>query len=372
MRARIVSTAPSPSAGRAPGGPSAAAAWSGRRGSSRTDPCSTLGEVALLAALGDHVADERLLAARARQAAERIHARRVDNLAWRCAAALLAVWPERPYPPSIPVGGDRGLEQQAGPLRHTHGARAGRRRSGRDDHAVDRVAARRPVGGGPHGQRGRAREPRSCRGPTTTCSPGSSCRTALEAANDALDSDLEVSRGDGRNEDVEPFAEEELQDQARALVLRPSVSAGLRAAVARAYAELDAAGLGSGATGNVSAVDRRGGRRRDHPARREARPVLGRGRAGGARRHAGSKGPEPSSELRHPPGPACAAAPARWPTPTSRTPWHCSLIADELPTVVAVQAAYCGGAVPVIPYVPTGTQEMADAVAAVRRAACRR
>ena len=33
----------------------------------------------------------------------------------------------------------------------------------------------------------------------------------LEAANDALDSDLDVSRGDGRNEDVEPFVEDELK-----------------------------------------------------------------------------------------------------------------------------------------------------------------
>jgi hypothetical protein len=33
---------------------------------------------------------------------------------------------------------------------------------------------------------------------------------ALEAANDALASDLEVSRGDGRAQDVDPFAEAEL------------------------------------------------------------------------------------------------------------------------------------------------------------------
>jgi len=33
---------------------------------------------------------------------------------------------------------------------------------------------------------------------------------ALEAANDALASDLEVSRGDGRTQDVDPFAEAEL------------------------------------------------------------------------------------------------------------------------------------------------------------------
>lgn len=33
---------------------------------------------------------------------------------------------------------------------------------------------------------------------------------ALEAANNALSDDLEVSAGDGVNEDVQPFAEEEL------------------------------------------------------------------------------------------------------------------------------------------------------------------
>ena len=33
---------------------------------------------------------------------------------------------------------------------------------------------------------------------------------ALEAANDALASDLEVSRGDGRTQKVDPFAEAEL------------------------------------------------------------------------------------------------------------------------------------------------------------------
>jgi len=33
---------------------------------------------------------------------------------------------------------------------------------------------------------------------------------ALEAANDALSSDLDVSREDGRSQDVEPFAEPEL------------------------------------------------------------------------------------------------------------------------------------------------------------------
>jgi hypothetical protein len=33
----------------------------------------------------------------------------------------------------------------------------------------------------------------------------------LDVANDALDSDLEVSRGDGRNEDVEPFESDELK-----------------------------------------------------------------------------------------------------------------------------------------------------------------
>jgi hypothetical protein len=33
---------------------------------------------------------------------------------------------------------------------------------------------------------------------------------ALEAANNALSDDLEISAGDGVNEDIEPFAEEEL------------------------------------------------------------------------------------------------------------------------------------------------------------------
>jgi L-fuculose-phosphate aldolase len=76
-------------------------------------------------------------------------------------------------------------------------------------------------------------------------------------------------------------------------------------------------------------------------------------------------GPEPSSEL---PthlallrGGAAAVAHAHEPHAVAL-----SLIADELPVVVAVQAAYCGGSVPVIPYVPTGTPEMADAVAAVQ------
>jgi hypothetical protein len=34
---------------------------------------------------------------------------------------------------------------------------------------------------------------------------------ALEAANEALECDLEVSRADGRNEDVDPFREPELR-----------------------------------------------------------------------------------------------------------------------------------------------------------------
>ena len=40
---------------------------------------------------------------------------------------------------------------------------------------------------------------------------GFELQDALDAANEALDSDLEVSRGDGRNESVEPFEEEELK-----------------------------------------------------------------------------------------------------------------------------------------------------------------
>src|SRR3954466_14607959 len=40
---------------------------------------------------------------------------------------------------------------------------------------------------------------------------GFEMQAALAAANEALDSDLEVSRDDGRNEDVAPFDEEELR-----------------------------------------------------------------------------------------------------------------------------------------------------------------
>src|SRR5262249_6117856 len=38
---------------------------------------------------------------------------------------------------------------------------------------------------------------------------GVELQDALDAANDGLDADLDVSRSDGRNADVEPFAEEE-------------------------------------------------------------------------------------------------------------------------------------------------------------------
>ena len=40
---------------------------------------------------------------------------------------------------------------------------------------------------------------------------GYEMQDALEAANEALDADLDVSRGDGRNEAIEPFEEEELR-----------------------------------------------------------------------------------------------------------------------------------------------------------------
>jgi hypothetical protein len=40
---------------------------------------------------------------------------------------------------------------------------------------------------------------------------GFELQDALAVANEALDSDLEVSRSDGSNEDVEPFSEEELK-----------------------------------------------------------------------------------------------------------------------------------------------------------------
>jgi L-fuculose-phosphate aldolase len=142
------------------------------------------------------------------------------------------------------------------------------------------------------------------------------------------------------------------------------VSAGLRAAVARAYAELDAAGLGSGATGNVSAADAAAGVAAITP--RGGKPGLSSAEVAlvtldGSR----LEGPEPSSELATHlallRGGAGAVAHAHEPHAVAL-----SLIADELPTVVAVQAAYCGGAIPVIPYVPTGTREMADAVAAVQ------
>jgi hypothetical protein len=40
---------------------------------------------------------------------------------------------------------------------------------------------------------------------------GHEMQDALTAANDALDCDLDVSRDDGRNEDVDPFREDELR-----------------------------------------------------------------------------------------------------------------------------------------------------------------
>jgi hypothetical protein len=40
---------------------------------------------------------------------------------------------------------------------------------------------------------------------------GFELQDALEAANEALDSDLDVSRSDGRNDNVAPFEEEELK-----------------------------------------------------------------------------------------------------------------------------------------------------------------
>jgi L-fuculose-phosphate aldolase len=147
------------------------------------------------------------------------------------------------------------------------------------------------------------------------------------------------------------------------------VSRGLRSAVARAYAELDAAGLGSGATGNVSAVDRPAGVVAITP--RGGRPGLSSADVAlvdldGTRIHAG----EPSSELATHLTLARAGAGA---VAHAHAPYAIalSLIADELPLVVAVQAAYCGGAVPVVPYVPTGTQEMAEAVSAVQASGAR-
>ena len=99
---------------------------------------------------------------------------------------------------------------------------------------------------------------RSCRGPTTTCSPGSSCRTPRGGQRRARRGPRRLPRRRAQR-GRRAVRRGRAQGEARALVLRPPVSAGLRAAVARAYAELDAAGLGSGATGNVSAVDHAAG-----------------------------------------------------------------------------------------------------------------
>jgi ribulose-5-phosphate 4-epimerase/fuculose-1-phosphate aldolase len=142
------------------------------------------------------------------------------------------------------------------------------------------------------------------------------------------------------------------------------VSALLRAAVARAYAELDAAGLGSGATGNVSALDAAAGVAAITPA--GGRPGLSFADVSlvdldGTLLAGGRPSSELATHLALLRGGAGAVAHAHAPYAVAA-----SLIVDELPVVVAVQAHYCGGPVPVIAYVPTGTQEMADAVSAVQ------
>ena len=138
----------------------------------------------------------------------------------------------------------------------------------------------------------------------------------------------------------------------------------LRAIVAEAYRTLAAAGLVVGSQGNVALADHASG----------VVYVTGTGLA------AATAGPESIAEVD-----LASGAARRGPAPSTELATHLAvlragraavvhahapyatavaLVEDAIPAVLVEQAIRVGGAVPVIPYVATGSVEMANAVAA--------
>ncbi len=85
---------------------------------------------------------------------------------------------------------------------------------------------------------------------------GHELQDALEVANTTLEDDVRVSEQDGRPEHVRPVRARGAAQAPRALVLRPPLRlAELRAEVVDVLRRLEAAGLVTGTSGNVSARD---------------------------------------------------------------------------------------------------------------------
>jgi L-fuculose-phosphate aldolase len=141
--------------------------------------------------------------------------------------------------------------------------------------------------------------------------------------------------------------------------------------VAEAYRTLATAGLVVGAQGNVALVDRSMGvvyvtgtglAAATASADDVAEVDLGTG--------AHLRGPAPSTELATHLAVLNAGRAAVVHTHAPHAT-ALALVEDEIPAVLAEQVIRVGGPVPVIPYVPTGSQEMAAAVAAMIGASSR-
>ena len=141
----------------------------------------------------------------------------------------------------------------------------------------------------------------------------------------------------------------------------------LRQVVAAAYASLGSAGIVLGAEGNVSVAERSSGvalvtATGLHAGEATADTIAEVGLADGAHR----SGPAPSSELPSHLALLRAGHGAVVHTHAAHAT-ALGLVLDEVPLVLAEQAARAGGGAPVVPYATPGSDEMALSLAAALR-----